>query len=177
MTLNRWITLVGPGGAGKSTVGALIAERLGIAFADLDRRFFDRAGDISDYIDRFGYDAYARQNVERFRSLLSERRQRLVVALSSGFMTYRNDIHPEYARLRRGIERSPTTFVLIPSLDCDICIAETVRRQLARPFCRSVVKETTVIRERFAIYAALRARKVETMRPPSAVVDELLSSI
>ena len=177
MTRQRWITLVGPGGAGKSTVGALIAERLGIAFADLDRRFSDRAGDISDYINRFGYDAYARENVETFRSMLSERHQRRVVALSSGFMTYRRGIHPDYARLRHDIECSPTTFVLIPSLDYDICVAETVRRQLPRPFARSLIKEATVIRERFAIYAGLRARKVETMRPPSDVGDELLSFI
>jgi shikimate kinase len=136
MTRTCWITLVGPGGAGKTAVGALIAERLGIVFADLDRRFSDQAGDISDFINRFGYDAYARENVEMFRSMLSERRQRGVVALSSGFLTYRERIHPEYARLRRDIERSPTTFVLIPSLDCDICIAETVRRQLG-PVCAS----------------------------------------
>jgi len=41
------ITLIGPGGAGKTTVGALLAERLRIAFVDLDYRFADRSGDIS----------------------------------------------------------------------------------------------------------------------------------
>jgi len=51
------VTLVGPGGAGKTTIGALLAERLRIAFVDLDRRFEARAGDISEYIDRFGYRA------------------------------------------------------------------------------------------------------------------------
>jgi cytidylate kinase len=31
------IQLIGPGGAGKSTIGALLAERLDIAFLDLGR--------------------------------------------------------------------------------------------------------------------------------------------
>jgi shikimate kinase len=168
------MTLIGPGGAGKSTVGVLIAKRLGIAFADLDRRFETRAGDISEYIDRFGYSAYARENVERYDSLLHEGSGQFVAALSSGFMTYPRDIHPRYARLRQDIEESPTTFVLIPSLNCDACVAETVRRQLARPFARSAGKEEAVIRERYPIYIGLRARKIETMRPLTAVVDELL---
>ncbi len=55
------IRLTGPGGAGKSTIGALLAERLGVVFVDLDRQFASRVGDISEYIDRHGYDAYTRE--------------------------------------------------------------------------------------------------------------------
>ena len=177
MTQYRSITLVGPGGAGKSTVGALVAERLGIAFRDLDRRFFDCAGDISDYINRFGYDAYVRQNVETYRSMLLEGNHPRVDALSSGFMAYPKDIHCEYSRLRHDLERSLTTFVLIPSLHREICVAETVRRQLARPFTRSLATEAAVIRERFPIYVGLRGRKIETMRPLTDVVEEVLRLI
>src|SRR5205823_11674200 len=72
------ITLIGPGGAGKTTVGALLAARLGIAFIDLDRRFAARAGDISEYITRFGYAAYARENVQTYRSLADDHLQACV---------------------------------------------------------------------------------------------------
>ena len=167
------IVLAGPGGAGKSTVGLLLAQRLGSLFVDLDQRFRERAGDISEYICRFGYRVYAAQNVEAYRSLLQENRGRSVVALSSGFMTYPRDVHPAYARLHRDIEESPATFVLVPSLDFELCVAETVRRQLARPFARSPEREEAVIRERFPIYMGFRARRIETMRPVTAVVDEL----
>jgi shikimate kinase len=171
------VTLIGPGGAGKTTVGALIAERLGTAFVDLDRRFNDRVGAIGDYINRFGYDAYARENIATYCALLDEHGASRIVALSSGFMTYPLTLHPGYRRLRRDVEHSPGTFVLIPSLDRDICVTETVRRQLARPFTRSLAREEAVIRERFPIYVGLRARKIETMRPLGAIVDELLRSI
>lgn len=58
------IRLIGPGGAGKSTIGALLAERLEFAFVDLDRHLADRVGDIGDYINAHGHGTYARANVE-----------------------------------------------------------------------------------------------------------------
>jgi shikimate kinase len=171
------ITLIGPGGAGKTTVGALLAERLRIPFVDLDYRFADRAGDISEYITRFGYTAYARENVQTYRSLADDQLQACVVALSSGFMTYPLSIHPEYADLRQAVAQRPTTYVLIPSLEREACVAETVRRQLTRPFARSAAREEAVIRQRFPIYVGLSARKIETMRLPTAVVDAILTSV
>jgi hypothetical protein len=92
-------------------------------------------------------------------------------------MTYEAEIHPEYARVRREIEQHPNTFVLMPSLDRDICVAETVRRQIARPFGRSLAKEENVIRTRFEIYMAMPVRKIETMRPVVAVVDEIVTAL
>ena len=105
------------------------------------------------------------------------RNERVVAVLSSGFMTYPRGVHPQYVHLRRYIEESPTTLVLLPSLDYDVCVAETVRRQLARPFSGSREKEEAVIRERFALYVSLRARKIETMRPLTAIVEELARTI
>ena len=60
------IRLIGPGGAGKSTIGALLAERLNVPFLDLDRHLDGRVGDISEYINRHEYDAYSRENVEAY---------------------------------------------------------------------------------------------------------------
>ena len=111
------IRLIGPGGAGKSTIGALLAERLDVPFVDLDRHSADRVGDISEYIDRHGYDAYARENVEAYCSLSRGGVRSDVIALSSGFMTYASDTHPEYGRVRHEIEKCARTFVLLPSLD------------------------------------------------------------
>jgi shikimate kinase len=170
------IRLVGPGGAGKSTIGALLAERLEVAFVDLDRYLAGRIGDISEYIARYGYDAYVRENVETYCSLLRAETRPGVVALSSGFMTYPHDIHPEYSRVRRELEHHPNTFVLLPSFDRDVCVAETVRRQIARPFGRPSAKEEAVIRARFEIYMSLPVRKIETIRP-AAAVDEIVAPL
>lgn len=167
--------LVGPGGAGKTMAGAVLAERLGLAFVDLDAAFAARHGDISALLDAHGYDAYARQNVDLYASLIGELGGHGVMALSSGFMTYRDDVHPAYAEWGERIASSRSTVVLLPSLDLETCVTETVRRQLQRPFARSPEREEHVIRQRFPVYAGLPARKVETMRPLTAVVTELLS--
>jgi shikimate kinase len=171
------IRLIGPGGAGKSTIGALLAARLDVPFIDLDRHVAGRVGDISEYIGRHGYDVYAGENVDAYCSLSRGGIRHDVVALSSGFMTYPSDTHPEYRRIRCELEASTHTFVLLPSLDRELCVAETVRRQIARPFGRSPEREEAVIRERFEIYMALPLRKVVTMRPTAAIVDEILGFV
>jgi shikimate kinase len=171
------IRLVGPGGAGKSTAGALLAQRLGVAFVDLDDEFVTDAGDISAYLGVQGYDAYAERNVDVYLAASQRAGGQAVLALSSGFMTYRPDIHHAYAACRRSIASSRSTFVLLPSLDFETCVAETVRRQIGRPFARSAEREEQVIRARFATYVDIPARKVETMRPVSEVVDALAAAI
>jgi shikimate kinase len=100
-----------------------------------------------------------------------------VMALSSGFMTYPERIHPAYNALRTEIASSVSTFVLLPSLDREVCVAETVRRQVTRPFRRSREREEAVIRERYSTYMALPAAKVETMRPVDEVVEEIASRL
>lgn len=169
------IQLVGPGGAGKTTAGAALAERLRVPFVDLDAEFAARHGDISAYLDAHGYGGYAWRNVDLYSSLAEQPGSLAVVALSSGFMTYSDEVHPDYPGWRRRIAASPSTVVLLPSLDLETCIAEVVRRQLRRPFTRSAEREADVIRSRFPVYAGLPAPKVETLKPVDAVVADLLA--
>lgn len=172
------IRLIGPGGAGKSSTGLRLAARLGISFVDLDERFGVAAGDVSAYLASHGYDAYAARNVDVYAETVRRADgQEGVVALSSGFMTYRNGVHPAYARLRREIAEDSATFVLLPSLDLETCVAETVRRQRGRPFRRSAEREEQVIRARFPLHRDLPAPKIETMRPVADIVDALVAHL
>jgi shikimate kinase len=171
------IHLIGPGGAGKTTTGAALADRLDTPFVDLDAEFAASLGDVSAYLDTYGYDAYAAQNVSLYSALRGVAEPFRVVALSSGFMTYQRDVHPSYPSLREKVVSNRLTFVLLPTLDLETCVAETVRRQLTRSFARSREREEHVIRARFPIYASLPARKIETMRPIAVVVAEFLAVI
>jgi shikimate kinase len=175
--LNRMIQLVGPGGAGKTTVGAALAERLGARFGDLDAEFAARHGDISAYLDAHGYETYAEHNVAVYLDLVGGPVRLDIVALSSGFMTYRGSIHPAYSALRQRVASSPSTFVLLPSVNVEACVGEIVRRQLRRRFARSAEREERVIRDRFFAYFGLPCRKVETMQPVEAVVAEVIAAL
>lgn len=168
------IQLIGPGGAGKSTIGAALAARLRWPFHDLDRAFEQRHGDIDAFLAAQGYAAYARANVSVYLAL-APHLPGAVVALSSGFMVYPPAVHPAYAAVSRAIARSRTTVVLLPALDREACVRETVRRQLGRPVARrSATREEAVIRERFDRYVDLPAGKVETRRPVAEVVTAIL---
>lgn len=171
------IQLIGPGGAGKSTAGAALAARLGWPLVDLDREFERRQGDIDAFIAAHGYAAYARANVETYLALARDR-PACVLVLSSGFMVYPASVHLAYPAAREAIAGDRATFVLVPSLERDVCIAETVRRQLGRPFSRrDAARERTVIDERFGRYMALPATKVETMRPAAEVAAAILAAL
>ena len=171
------IRLIGPGGAGKSTVGFALANRLNIPFVDLDKQFTVRVGDISEYIEGHGYQGYSNRNIQAYLDTLGSMREEGVLALSSGFMTYGDDAHPDYRDIRQDIVVGRSTFVLLPSFDVEICVAETVRRQLGRSFSRSAEREEQVIRERFEVYLGLPVKKFETNRPIEAVVDDLVTHL
>lgn len=171
------IQLVGPGGAGKSTAGVALAIRLACPFHDLDREFERRRGDIDAFIAEHGYEVYARENVAVYLELVQELSDS-VLALSSGFMVYPTSVHPAYAAVAEAVAKSPTTVVLLPSLDREVCVAETVRRQLGRPIGRrDAAHEEAVIRSRFDRYLSLPAVKLETMRPESEIAAAIHSKL
>jgi shikimate kinase len=167
------IHVIGPGGAGKSTTGEIVAELLGCPFHDLDRLFEKRHGNIDDFIALRGYAAYAWGNVETYQEIEASRPA--VLALSSGFMTYPDDAHPRLPTIRQAIATLSSTVVLLPSLDLEECVVETLRRQRARPLAhhRTDAREAEVIRQRFPVYVALQARKITTMRPPAEIAAEI----
>ncbi|HWM92685.1 MAG TPA: shikimate kinase [Thermoanaerobaculia bacterium] len=172
------VRLIGPGAAGKSTVGSLLADRLGVPFVDIDAQFMATFGDISRFIKAFSYPVYTETNMGVYLGALNRLAGRNpVLALSSGFMVYPTDTHPKYPVCRRELIESPLTFVLLPSIDREVCVRETVRRQLARPFARSAEREEQVIRARFDLYRTLPCEKVETMRPLTEVVEGIASRL
>jgi shikimate kinase len=69
------IFLVGFMGSGKTTVGRLLAARLGWAFADLDDRIVRAAGrPVAEIFAREGEPAFRQRETEALRSAAAERR-------------------------------------------------------------------------------------------------------
>lgn len=110
------IHIVGPGGAGKTTTGDLLAERLGVAFVDLDERFLATITDIGAYIEEHGY---AARNVELYSQLAALLSGDEVVALSFGFMTQTLTIVPLALALASVLESAAGAILLAVNVGGD----------------------------------------------------------
>lgn len=68
----RAIVLVGPMGAGKTTLGKKLAKRLGAKFADTDRLIGARHGSISRIFEKHGEDHFRRLETKALEHALAE---------------------------------------------------------------------------------------------------------
>ena len=169
-----FLHLVGPGGAGKTTVGPLLAARLSWRFLDLDTEFMRSEGDIANCIDAHGYTAYAQRNLSVYLGLVQDAKGPTVLALSSGFLTYPSEIDPRYAVVRRAIEVSPLTALLLPSFELEPCVDIIVERQLTRPYLAgNRVREEQRIRERFPFFSTLECNRFRSDILPMQLASEI----
>ena len=115
--------LIGFMGRGKTTVGRLVADRLGWDFPDLDHLVVERVGrPIVDIFRDSGEDAFRRAEREALKTL--EARRRCVVATGGGLF--------QDARNRRAMGRSGATVWLdVPLFQCVRRIGAGAGRRLA----------------------------------------------
>lgn len=82
----RTVALLGLRGAGKSTVGAALAQRLGVAFVELDERIEDEAGlSLSEIFSLHGEEYHRRLSLRCLAELLGDE-EPCVVALPGGIV-------------------------------------------------------------------------------------------
>ena len=125
------IFLVGPGGAGKSSVGPLLADLLQVTFVDLDTEFCGEVADIPTYIRERGYRAYCEANAVLAESIVNGSSGDLVLATSSGFLVHDgcDDIVERNLAL---IRRTGTSVYLQPARDLDGAATVLAFRQVRR---------------------------------------------
>lgn len=150
------IFLIGPGGVGKTTVGRLLAARLGYEFVDLDEEFCSRVRPIRNYLDQNGYRSYVRRNSYLFHELLGEYgpSSKTIFALSSGFLA--TDVEPEIiARNRATVSVAGRAVLLMPSRDFATSLAVVLERQFARNMDLDRKSQEETFQARFGEYLRL----------------------
>lgn len=168
------VHLIGPGGAGKTTVGAIVAARLNWRFVDVDQCFLAAHGNIADFIRRCGYAEYASYNVRLYERLKHDLSAPTICAVSSGFMLYPADVAPAYPALRRGIEEDGFTALLLPSFDLERCAKLVVGRQMSRPYLNAnEADEMRKIRARFPAFMRLNCKRFASDGPPEHVAANI----
>lgn len=168
------VQLIGPGGAGKTTVGFLLAQRLGWSFVDQDREFMAREGEVAGYMSVHGYVGYARRNLALHAELRSAVATPTVLALSSGFMTYPAETGAGYEQVRAATEHDALTLLLLPSFELERCVEVIVARQLSRPYLSgNAAGEAVRIRERFPKFIALRCARFLNHGEPDEAASQM----
>jgi shikimate kinase len=160
------IYLTGFMASGKTTIGRLLAERLGWQFADLDEEIEAQQGtSIADVFDTRGEPEFRRIETEAIRGHLRliERGQATVMALGGGTFV------------------QPANFELVENQGITIwldCPFELVQRRVAaashRPLARDMQSLEALYAARQAAYARADFRIPIESDDPSVAVEEIL---
>jgi shikimate kinase len=165
----RRIILAGFMGAGKSTIGRLLAARLGWEFLDLDAHLEDRTGTtIPDLFSRHGEPHFRRLESTALASALS--RSHTVLALGGGA--------PEEITNRLLIEQTPATFAIFLDAPFPTLFDRCMLQDISRP----VLADPTVAEIRFArrrpFYSRLAQLTIETStQSPEETVEAIVAAL
>lgn len=160
------VALIGHRGTGKTTVGARLAVRLGLAFADADAELQQRLGTSIAQLFASGREAVFRDEEERTIAELT-RRSGLVLATGGG------------AVLREASRRALKAFgpVIWLRAEVQVLTDRLARDPIPRPALSSaglLAEIQTILAEREPIYRSLADLAIDTSRlNPAEVVDEI----
>ena len=163
------LVLTGFMGAGKSTIGRLLAKRLGWDFLDLDAHLEQRTGSTIPEI-------FAQQGEARFRRLESTAlasaltRKNTVIALGGGT--------PESLTNRLLLEQTPATLTVFLDAPFPTLFDRCVLQDIARPVLSDPDAAQTRFAQRRPHYIRLASHTVNTTDlTPEETVTALLSAL
>ena len=157
------IVLIGFMGSGKSTVGPLVARRLGWTFADLDAEVeADQGRRVADIFAALGEAAFRR--AEQAAAERVTARTRVVVAAGGGAFTERGT--------RAALQKGALTVWLRCALDA---LLTRIPADGSRPLAANRATIGALLRSREADYA-LADLTVDTTRTPPEVVASVIAA-
>lgn len=165
----RRLVLTGFMGVGKSTIGPLLARRLGWTFLDLDSHIEERAGaTIAELFQREGEPGFRRLESTALASAL--RRPATVLALGGGA--------PETLTNRLLLEQTPGTVVLFLDAPFPVLFDRCMLQNVDRPVFADPVTAQTRFIQRQPLYRRLARHTIDTTdRTPESVTESIFAAI
>jgi XRE family aerobic/anaerobic benzoate catabolism transcriptional regulator len=161
------IALIGLRGGGKSTLGALLAQRLGVPFVELDREVERRSGaSLSEIFEMFGQETFRRAEREALEDVL-RRHPQVVIATSGSIVT-------EPGTLELLLASCFTVWVRAePTEHMNRVMAQGDMRPMAKSG-RAMDDLVAILKSREPLYAKADAALTTTGRTPEQNLSELL---
>jgi shikimate kinase len=169
------IVLIGPGGVGKSTLGARLARLSGRRLIDLDLEFCQRIAVIGPYISQHGYEAYRSANLVLAGELLGAVELPTIFVTSSGFLAAPEETSDYQQAL--ALVRTGYGITVLPSLDVEVATIIVVERQLTRGLGMKRADEVAKFRTRFAVYRDLGDMRVVSAGPPAEIAEAVIAAL
>lgn len=166
------IFLIGPGGVGKTTCGAILANLLGYDFIDLDAEFCKRIENVTAYINNNSYEEYCFENSRLFYDILNESAKNFVFALSSGFLIHR-DLDKLVLKHKQTLKKCGISVLLLPSNSLKENVKIIVKRQLSRGFGLREDREKTKFIQRYPAYKDLGDIKIFSKKEPGIIAKQI----
>lgn len=165
----RRLVLTGFMGVGKSTVGPLLAGRLGWTFLDLDTHIEDRSGaTIPELFRREGELGFRR--IESIALASALRRPDTVLALGGGA--------PETLTNRLLLEQTPGTLVLFLDATFPVLFDRCMLQNVDRPVLADPATAQARFAQRQPMYRRLARHTIDTTdRLPQTVADAIVAAI
>lgn len=162
------VWLVGLSGSGKSTVGPLVARRLGYAFIDMDRRIEESEGaTVEEIFARGGEEDFRRAEASVAGELLGL--SRIVVATGGGWMARTDLVRGPAGCVRVWLRVSPVA-----------AVARLGDGTEARPLLYGEDREEALaglLRRREAAYAEAEVHVETTGRTPAEVAERVIAAV
>ena len=166
----RRIALIGLRGGGKSTLGPLLAEALGVPFIELDREIERRSGaSLSEIFDMFGQQTFRRAEREALDEVLATRPQ-FVMATSGSIVT-------DAGTLERLLSSCRTVWVRAePSEHMQRVLQQGDMRPMAHS-ARAMEDLLGILESRKPLYAKADLTISTSGRTPEQTLAELLRAV
>lgn len=164
------VSLIGLRGAGKSTLGAMAGERLGVPFVELNREIEDHAGmPVTEVIALYGQDGYRRLEAQAVERVIATH-DTMILAVAGGLVA------------------EPETYKLLLSRFHTIWVKASPEEHMARVRAQGDTRPMAgnpeameqlraLLRSREALYDRALARLDTTGKPLDVALDELVSLI